>query len=320
MDGRQPLVDPVNGELLTAIAWQDADALPFPLCLSSVTDAAHESLTLGAVSVAHGNVLASDQGVWTTNEFLGKVLPAPPAPVAGTGCDCNQGGAAVSRPRYAPVLASQPLTFAVPFDHTAPASSFLAPNVSLAQPQILLTADDGLPWDAGCGSSGAGRQVPPALCARSKRTRRRTCALAMAPMAPRPEPKMSFNATYRTGSGAQGNVGREALRPLAACPGWAVSGVRNPIAAAGGMDPETMEHIRQVAPFQFESQLRCVTEDDYGAQAAAVAGVREAKGTMRWTGSWYTAFTSIDPATAPLIHKVKTLLNTRRMMGRGPGG
>ena len=29
------LVDPVSGELVTEIAWDAADALPFPLCLSS---------------------------------------------------------------------------------------------------------------------------------------------------------------------------------------------------------------------------------------------------------------------------------------------
>jgi hypothetical protein len=55
--------------------------------------------------------------------------------------------------------------------------------------------------------------------------------------------------------------------------------------------------VRQVAPFAFQQQKRCVTEDDYGQQAAMLPGVREARGALRWTGSWYTAFVSVDPAT-----------------------
>jgi len=109
-----PLVDPVNPEaLLTAIAWHPEDALPFPLCISSVTS---EGIPIAGVSVARGNVIAADQGIWTINESLGIVPPAPPAPVAGTGCNCSTvAGAAVPRPRFQPVLANQPLTFAVPY-------------------------------------------------------------------------------------------------------------------------------------------------------------------------------------------------------------
>ncbi len=63
-----PLTDPVNKEPLTRIAWAVADALPFPLCLSSITDAAHGSQPLAGVSVARGNVLAADQGIWIFGE------------------------------------------------------------------------------------------------------------------------------------------------------------------------------------------------------------------------------------------------------------
>jgi hypothetical protein len=79
-----------------------------------------------------------------------------------------------------------------------------------------------------------------------------------------------------------------------------------------------MEHIRQYAPFSFQTQLRAVTEDDYGAQAMTIPDVGEARGTLRWTGSWHTAFVSVSPATAvspALITAVKDTLNTRRMMG-----
>jgi hypothetical protein len=83
-----------------------------------------------------------------------------------------------------------------------------------------------------------------------------------------------------------------------------------------------MEHIRQVAPFSFQSQLRCVTAADYGTMAETLSGVAEARGTMRWTGSWYTAFVSVEPSatldtnlTASLKQSVTASLNKMRMMG-----
>jgi hypothetical protein len=74
-----------------------------------------------------------------------------------------------------------------------------------------------------------------------------------------------------------------------------VTGVRNPLPVTSGVDPESADHVRQVAPFTFQQQKRCVTEADYGQQAALLPGVSEARGTLRWTGSWYTAFVSVDP-------------------------
>jgi hypothetical protein len=64
----------------------------------------------------------------------------------------------------------------------------------------------------------------------------------------------------------------------------------------GGRDPETMEVTRQLAPWRFRTQLRAVTEMDYGDAAARDASIRAARGTLRWTGSWRTAFVAIDPA------------------------
>jgi hypothetical protein len=79
-----------------------------------------------------------------------------------------------------------------------------------------------------------------------------------------------------------------------------------------------MQHIVQVAPFAFQTQVRCVTAADYGTQAAMLPGVSQAQGTLRWTGSWYSAFVSIDPSSAwttQLASQVKSGLNMLRMMG-----
>jgi predicted phage baseplate assembly protein len=140
-----------------------------------------------------------------------------------------------------------------------------------------------------------------------------------------PAQGMDFQAHYRVGNGSMGNVGRDSLAHMVVNPkittnAQAIVQVRNPLAAAGGVDPETMEHIQQVAPFAFRTQLRAVTEDDYGTMAETNPAIEEARGTLRWTGSWYTAFVSLDTVAesgpdAALIAETKSSLNLLRMMG-----
>jgi predicted phage baseplate assembly protein len=70
--------------------------------------------------------------------------------------------------------------------------------------------------------------------------------------------------------------------------------VTNPLAAAGGLDPESIEHVRQSAPFAFRTQERAVTEEDYAAVAERFPGVQRAAATFRWTGSWYTVYITVE--------------------------
>ena len=134
---------------------------------------------------------------------------------------------------------------------------------------------------------------------------------------------MNFTATYRAGNGSAGNVAGDTLAhavlPVPLLPPLSdIQQVRNPLAASGGIDPESMQHIRQFAPFAYQTQERCVTETDYGQMTQRFPGVRAARGTLRWTGSWYTAFVSIEPAAAltrQLISDATRRLNMLRMMG-----
>lgn len=312
-----PLVDPVNpGAFLTNIQWQDEDALPFPLCISSISN---DGQPISGVSVARGNVIAADQGVWTKDESLGVVSGAPPTPVAGVGCNCSTVTGALSpRPRFEPVLANQPLTFAAPYSASQPpsGSSFLAPDPSTATPQITVYSNDGQTWQAtedllSKDSEGA-YFIPEIEWDGTAHLRFGDGTYGEAPAS-----GVAFTATYRTGNGTAGNVGREALAHVL-FKGPGIAGVRNPLAAAGGVDPETMQHIVQVAPFAFQSQMRCVTAADYGTMAATLAGVSKAQGTLRWTGSWYSAFVSIDPVnswTEDLASEVEADLDQLRMMG-----
>jgi hypothetical protein len=317
------LVDPLNAQLITRITWSQDDALPFPLCISSVTDAEHGLIPVPAVSVALGNVIAADHGVWIDSEQLDIVPPAPAAPPAGAGCQCGtQAEASAPRPHYYPELANSPLTFAVPFTGVQTASAFLASDPADALPQVGLQSDDGSSWTAEkdlLSSDDTDHVFVPEI----ERDNSIFLRFGDGQYGKFPDAGLSFLATYRVGNGNIGNIARDSLAHIVLPPTFLpplaeILSVGNPLAASGGLDPEVMDHIRQYAPFAYQTQLRCVTENDYGVAAAGFPGIREARGTLRWTGSWYTAFVSVDPAatfTAALASDTTRRLNLLRMMG-----
>jgi len=311
-----PLVDPTDPKnKLTAIAWMSEDALPFPFCVSSVSNT---GVQLSGVSVALGNIVPADQGVWTNDEALGTVPAAPPTPIASLGCNCAPAqGALTPQPYFRPTLVNAPLTFAPPYDGSAPASAFATVDPSTAAPAIHVRSSDSVDWtvteDLLSKLSEDACFIPEVEWDGSAHLRFGDGTYGRAPAS-----GAAFTATYRTGNGVAGNVGREGLAHVLMAGGAAIVQVRNPLAAAGGVDPETMEHIVQVAPFAFQSQLRCVTAADYGTQAATLPGISEAQGTMRWTGSWYSAFVSVAPTgswTSDLANEVSAGLDRLRMMG-----
>lgn len=86
----------------------------------------------------------------------------------------------------------------------------------------------------------------------------------------RPVPDTRHLAWYRVGGGTAGNVGREAistvlLRGETGGDGGIV-GVRNPLPARGGTDPEPVTEVRLHAPHAFREVLRrAVAPEDYAA-------------------------------------------------------
>ena len=105
-----------------------------------------------------------------------------------------------------------------------------------------------------------------------------------------------FYATYRIGNGSQGNVGAETISHIV----LNVDGsqifkrIYNPLAAQGGINPEGLDLIKQYAPHAFRTQQRAVTEDDYINILKQHPGIQNSFVIIRWTGSWYTVFVSID--------------------------
>ena len=112
----------------------------------------------------------------------------------------------------------------------------------------------------------------------------------------RPDSGTVFSATYRVGNGARGNVGADALVHFVAGPGvaGAIASVRNPLAAVGGAEPESLEDVRQRAPSAFRTQERAVTPADYAEVTERNPQIQQAAATLRWTGSWRTVFLTAD--------------------------
>jgi hypothetical protein len=108
-----------------------------------------------------------------------------------------------------------------------------------------------------------------------------------------------FRALPRIGNGPAGNVGRDSIIWLALTSGT-LSGAdiqpRNPLAASGGIAPESLAEVKLYAPGAFRAfPLRAIIADDYAMFAARTPGVQDTACTMDWNGSWYEADVVIDP-------------------------
>jgi hypothetical protein len=319
------LIDPATGDPVTLIAWDPADALAFPLCLSSITDKTHGQRALAGVSVARGNMVPADHGLWFDFAPLGTVPPPPPTPVGGTGGTCCGTTAATPPPSsFYPSLPAAPLTFARSFDPAEPASAFTVPppaNAPAPAPQINVRDDGGGIWTAEPDLLSLDN-LQHGYVVEIERDGTAFLRFGDGDFGAAPDVGLQFSASFRIGNGSIGNVGPDSLGHVLAVDARIIA-VRNPLPAGGGRDPDTMDAIRQRAPWNFRTQLRAVTEADYGDVAARDPAIAEARGTLRWTGSWRTAFVAIDPAPtaltaitpATLAHATLRRLNLLRMAG-----
>src|SRR5262249_21986683 len=109
----------------------------------------------------------------------------------------------------------------------------------------------------------------------------------------RPPEGTRFHATWWVGGTAAGNIGHDVLTCLATGNAGVVR-VTNPVPAAGGPDPEERESLRQHAPAAFLTQERAVTTGDWAEAARRLPEVQDAAARIRWTGSWWTVFLTLD--------------------------
>ncbi|MDB5970556.1 MAG: putative baseplate assembly protein [Hydrocarboniphaga sp.] len=323
------LSDPLTGEPITEIEWALADALPFALCISGVTDAEHGAQHLDDISVARGNLLLVDHGRTINREALGTVPQPTLYAIPDCSADrCDPPARIAIPPRYRPQLAYAPLTQAAnplgaaagPFASAAQVFDWsmdqVLPQIALdsvlgtrntrwqAQRHLLNSAGDASEFVVEIDDDGA-------------------AALRFGDdeHGERPDSGTAFTAAYRIGNGAAGNVGADRIVHVVAQPGDLAQllSVRNPLAAAGGVDPESADSVRRNAPQAFRTQQRAVTTDDYAAVTERNVQVQRAAATLRWTGSWHTVFITVDPLagvdSAALKNQLLPFVDRYRMAG-----
>lgn len=323
-----PLTDPVTNAAITEIGWADADALPFALCVSSTADSEHNFTPLADVSVALGNNVPADHGFTRGWEVLGTVPPPRLAPVASGGSGCSNAPAPVPPPPFFfPSLKFAPLTFARDLDPSGPASAFAMQDEETPAACIAVKDDSGADptWSVASDLLGEG-ELDKSFVVENEQDGTTFLRFGDGQFGMAPVSGQTLQASYRTGNGTLGNIGADTFGhvspPVPTVPTdySVIMAARNPLGGAGGRDPETPETIRQRAPFQFRTQLRAVTEDDYGIATMRDARIREARASLRWTGSWRTAFVTADPViglpwSGTLETEIKGELDRVRMMG-----
>jgi len=142
----------------------------------------------------------------------------------------------------------------------------------------------------------------------------------------KPPEESHLKVTYRIGNGAAGNVGAETLvhilEPDPLIPDWPhIAGVHNPLPAVGGIDPETLDQVKHLAPRAFHAeQFRAVSEEDYARATEEHQEVDKTVAAFRWTGSWHTVFITIDPSSGrdlppDLEARIRSHINRYRLAG-----
>ncbi|MGC2698426.1 MAG: putative baseplate assembly protein, partial [Candidatus Angelobacter sp.] len=282
-----PGKDPLNGQKVVEIEWSAADALAFPLCLSTVISNQTGIISAINVSVARGNIGLADHGL--AQPAFGQLPETlPPLPLAGQ--------------LYRPQLRNPNLTFSVGYNEAQartqpvqPASGVLVQDPRQALPVITL-AQNGSKWtpvrDLLSSDHNALNFVVETQNDGSAVLRFGDGILGAPPAG-------GLTAAYRTGNGKAGNVGAGAIANVvatAAIPLTGIVDIRNPLAAQGGADGETLDEVRNFAPWAFRTQERAVTAADYATVAQLHPEVLRAQATLRWTGSWYTMFVTVERA------------------------
>jgi hypothetical protein len=291
---------------VTKIKWNMLDALPFPICLSAKTGTSY----FDDVSVALGNNVLVDHGRTirdATESSLdpGSVADAVLATVSSDSKSfCDHTPAAPVPPRYAPMVKYRPLTHAAPYgikNIKRSAAEAMKWSMRETMPAIYLTEKVlGEKWfpkrDLLNSVSDSKEFVVEIESDGVAHLRFGDDILGM-----RPIEKTTFLATYRIGNGLSGNIGREAIGHLVTDnPDFTggtkkVSAITNPFPATGGTEPESIELVRQKAPSAFRTQERAVTRGDYEEVSKRSSdSIQRAACTFRWTGSWRTAFLTID--------------------------
>jgi hypothetical protein len=285
-DGTNPLP-------LLHVRWRTADALRFPVCLSA------SPRGLGPtddISVARGNLVLADHGLSVTEPVRNVVGGVPES--AHFRLPLVYAPLTIQAPKPGSPSGAANVACDVCAQEPRPELGF---EVQLAAPQIELqvTAGSGeqLDWKA-VPDLLESTPLDPHFVAEIDEGGQAFLRFGDGEYGRSVAGAMAFRASYRIGNGRTGNIAADSLHRMHGNPGLQafVDGIRNPLPARDGVDPETIEEVRIRAPRAFQAiQCRAVTEADYAAAAKSLPSVADATAAFRWTGSWYTVFLSVKP-------------------------
>jgi hypothetical protein len=330
----EQIVDELYRQPVLEIAWEEADALPFPLCISA-PGRPPDCQPLDNISVARGNIILVDHGRPVRDEDLACV----PLHTSEADCECGRLSDVRQIPgRFRPPLQRGPLVFSQPLPEKGPAAGLLVQKPREAVPGIQLAslADSScapgqplvapLPvtlWAAQPDLLHSAANSPH-FVAEMEEDGRATLRFGDGELGQQPTAHSRFLATYRTGSGPAGNVGAEAISHLIYHQ-HKVDGirrVRNPLPARGGTAPEPIQEVKLFAPHAFRQRLeRAITADDYAAIVMRdFPQVQRAAAKLCWTGSWYEVLVAVDArgqavAEPSLLERIAGHLHRYRRMG-----
>ena len=320
-----PNDDPID---ITEIEWHPEDALPFPLCVSATTDEEHGEAYVGDVSVARGNVVLADHGLSIEDESLGEVPDEDPTPRIRNDGRPGRDEPEPIFPRFRPSLENGPLTQAAPYvekrSENGGGSAFYSAasatrwNLRDVLPEILLQDSEDARWLPArdlLASEPADRR----FVAEVETAGRAYLRFGDDRFGLRPARNTGFTASYRVGNGVRGNVGADAIAYVVTEDNDVLA-ASNPLPAQGGIEPESIEEVRQNAPSAFRVQERAVTPEDYAEVAQRHPQVQRAAATIRWTGSWHTVFLTVDrfggrPVDAGFEEELRAHLERYRLAG-----
>ncbi|MCA8978320.1 MAG: putative baseplate assembly protein [Planctomycetes bacterium] len=294
--------DPLTGQHVVEIVWHADDALPFDLCLSARIEAGDGSFGVRATSCVRGNIVLVDEGASVHDE---KLEPA-----------------VVTADRYRPRLQRRSVVHAEIHDHeamkTEGAAAALRQDPRAAVPAATFLRDGDESWSPRADLLASDRTAPH-FVVEPEEDGRAYVRFGNDQLGKAPSPGREFLASYRVGGGPAGNVGIGAISVIDKA---GIVAVRNPMAAVGGTEPESLDEVRIAAPQAFRTQERAVTERDYATMVERLPGVQRAAARYRWTGSWLTVFLTIDRkgglpvrSDAEFMARVQAHLERYRMAG-----
>jgi len=277
-----PRLDPVTALPLVEVQWDAQDALPFDLCISKVIAGALVRDMAGACA----NIGLADHG-FSAARFQ-SLVPVP----GGRVPRYRQSEPALlpwTRQALVRDATGQPLLV----DPAASADAAMRRDLADTREAVLVKSDgDDRRWSARRdllqSASDAAEFV-----AETEADGQVLLRFGDGVNGMRPGTAEALSARVRTGNGAAGNVGADAIAHVL-CGFDGITRVRNPLPATGGVEPVTLARARMDAPQAFRRQERAVTAQDYAEVAMRDGRVQRAVATRRWTGSWHTMFITVD--------------------------